>query len=231
MTKERDVTDYITRLLGIDKDQFARICMIAQGDFLKLLLADTQDRKKILRNVFHTENYQKLQERLKAETSRARTEYEKLSHSCRSDGKRDPAALASYYRERGYDFFALTDHGVMEPSVEMLATYRDIPLGIKLFAGEEVHIPGGWIHIVNFGCSRSVNTLYRENKAKIDEMLEKEAEKLTSAYYEAIEKTKYYENEMKKYHDDFVKNFKRNTYTNNVSLISNNLFYMPKYVD
>ena len=85
MTKERDVTDYITRLLGIDKDQFARICMIAQGDFLKLLLADTQDRKKILRNVFHTENYQKLQERLKAETSRARTEYEKLSHSCRSD--------------------------------------------------------------------------------------------------------------------------------------------------
>ena len=85
MTKERDVTDYITRLLGIDKDQFARICMIAQGDFLKLLLADTQDRKKILRNVFHTENYQKLQERLKAEASRARTEYEKLSHSCRSD--------------------------------------------------------------------------------------------------------------------------------------------------
>ena len=85
MTKERDVTDYITRLLGIDKDQFARICMIAQGDFLKLLLADTQDRKKILRNVFHTENYQKLQERLKAEAYRARTEYEKLSHSCRSD--------------------------------------------------------------------------------------------------------------------------------------------------
>jgi hypothetical protein len=73
----------------------------------------------------------------------------------------------------------------------------------------------------------------RYNMEQVEQVedVEKEAEKLTSAYYEAIEKTKYYENEMKKYHDDFVKNFKRNTYTNNVSLISNNLFYMPKYVD
>lgn len=109
-------------------------------------------------------------------------------HSTGSDGREDPAIVAANYRKEGFDFFALTDHGTMEPSVEMLDTYRDIPLGIKLFAGEEVHIPGGWIHIVNFGCSRSVNTLYRENKAKIDEMLEKEAEKLdTPPYVNALE--------------------------------------------
>ena len=35
MTKERDVTDYITRLLGIDKDQFAEAAGTAQGGDLQ----------------------------------------------------------------------------------------------------------------------------------------------------------------------------------------------------
>ena len=53
-TKERDVTKNIEDLLGIDTAQFAQICMIAQGDFLKLLFVDTKDRKKILSKIFHT---------------------------------------------------------------------------------------------------------------------------------------------------------------------------------
>lgn len=84
-TGDRQVAAYITDLLGIDKDQFAQISMIAQGDFLKLLLADTQTRKGILRNIFHTENYQKLEDRLRAEASEAFKKLEKLRQSCRSD--------------------------------------------------------------------------------------------------------------------------------------------------
>ncbi|MDO5132591.1 MAG: AAA family ATPase [Eubacteriales bacterium] len=84
-TKERNVTAYITDLLGIDKDQFARISMIAQGDFLKLLLADTTERKKILRNVFHTENYQKLQEKLKVKSREAEDAYKYLRQRCRAE--------------------------------------------------------------------------------------------------------------------------------------------------
>ena len=37
------------------------------------------------------------------------------SHSCRSDGTRDPAAQAGHYREEGYDFVALTDHNRYYP--------------------------------------------------------------------------------------------------------------------
>jgi len=84
-TGDRQVAAYITDLLGIDKDQFAQISMIAQGDFLKLLLADTQTRKGIPRNIFHTENYQKLEDRLRAEASEAFKKLEKLRQSCRSD--------------------------------------------------------------------------------------------------------------------------------------------------
>ena len=66
ITKKNDVTKAITQLLGINKDQFSQISMIAQGDFLKLLLADTVERIKIFRELFHTNYYQTLQIRLDA---------------------------------------------------------------------------------------------------------------------------------------------------------------------
>ena len=84
-TRDKAVTACISDLLGIDSGQFAQISMIAQGDFLKLLLADTSDRKKILRNVFHTEKYQKLQEKLKIKCREAEEEYKSLRQRCRSD--------------------------------------------------------------------------------------------------------------------------------------------------
>ena len=59
------VTKKITELLGIDKDQFSQIAMIAQGDFMKLLLASTDERIRIFRKIFNTDRYQKLQDRLK----------------------------------------------------------------------------------------------------------------------------------------------------------------------
>ena len=46
--------------------------MIAQGDFLKLLLADTKTRQEIFRELFHTRCYMVLQERLKAESGTLR---------------------------------------------------------------------------------------------------------------------------------------------------------------
>ena len=66
-TKEREVTKSIEDLLGIDKDQFARISMIAQGDFLKL------------------GNYQKLEERLKDAEREAGKKYNHLRQKCMSD--------------------------------------------------------------------------------------------------------------------------------------------------
>ena len=68
ITRYRDVTAEITRILGVDKQQFCSIAMIAQGDFLKLLLASTEERQKIFRQIFHTAPYQILQERLKSES-------------------------------------------------------------------------------------------------------------------------------------------------------------------
>ncbi len=69
IAKMADVDAALRDIMGVDRDQFSQIAMIAQGDFLRLLLASTEERKAIFRQVFRTGRYQTLQERLKAEVS------------------------------------------------------------------------------------------------------------------------------------------------------------------
>ena len=69
-TKTREVDDKITDILGMDRKQFSQISMLAQGDFLKLLFADTKQRQEIFRELFHTEDFKTLQMQLKDETKR-----------------------------------------------------------------------------------------------------------------------------------------------------------------
>lgn len=70
VTKAKEVNSEITQIIGLDRRQFAQIAMIAQGDFLKLLLADIKDRKEIFREIFKTRYYMEFQERLKMESGR-----------------------------------------------------------------------------------------------------------------------------------------------------------------
>ena len=50
--------------------------MIAQGDFQKLLLADTRSRQEIFREIFRTRYYMVFQEKLKGESGRLQRECE-----------------------------------------------------------------------------------------------------------------------------------------------------------
>ena len=64
ITKVRDVNAAITNLLGIDRNQFSQIVMIAQGEFRRLLSSDTKARAEIFRKLFNTTPYQKFQNQL-----------------------------------------------------------------------------------------------------------------------------------------------------------------------
>ncbi len=63
--KRAEVDEKLREIIGLSRQQFAQIAMIAQGDFLKLLLADTRARQQIFRDIFKTGYYQVFQERLK----------------------------------------------------------------------------------------------------------------------------------------------------------------------
>ena len=64
LTRHADVEEKIRDILGVDRDQFCQIAMLAQGEFRKLLLAGTRERASIFRSIFKTDLYTKFQERV-----------------------------------------------------------------------------------------------------------------------------------------------------------------------
>ena len=85
VTKSREVDRAVQDILGVDRDQFRQIAMIAQGDFLKLLLASTDERKAIFSRIFKTGRYDVLQKRLKQEAKSAQDTFEEVSRSIDRD--------------------------------------------------------------------------------------------------------------------------------------------------
>lgn len=81
ITGNNNVNDEVKNLIGIDKNQFSQIAMIAQGDFLKLLLSSTDERGKIFRRVFSTDVYLKFQHELKSKANSLKLQYEDLRKS------------------------------------------------------------------------------------------------------------------------------------------------------
>ena len=82
------------------------------------------------------------------------------THSYYSDGQDGIPMVPADYREQGFDFFALTDHNRLYPSVLAAELYKDIPLGMNIMHGEEVHTPGSQLHIVHVGGNESVCDKY-----------------------------------------------------------------------
>ena len=75
------VTEAVTDLLGIDWRQYKQISMIAQGEFLELLTADSNARGLIFRKVFGTQIYDSIQKKLKELSN-------KLKYQCEDIDKR-----------------------------------------------------------------------------------------------------------------------------------------------
>ncbi len=89
-------------------------------------------------------------------------------HSNRSDGKEHPAYVAAACRRIGLDFMALTDHWQYAPSLEAIQAFAHLPVDLRIYPGEEVHVPrlpisegtregSTPVHIINFGGRFSVN--------------------------------------------------------------------------
>ncbi len=75
------VNHAIIELLKIDFKQFKQIAMIAQGEFWDLLNASTEDRTKILRTIFMTSGYERMQYKLKERKDTSFSEKKKAERS------------------------------------------------------------------------------------------------------------------------------------------------------
>ncbi len=69
VTKKGEVDKAVGEIIGLDREQFAQVSMISQGAFRELLQSDTKNRQKIFRDIFGTNAYVTLQDRLKTEAN------------------------------------------------------------------------------------------------------------------------------------------------------------------
>lgn len=81
VTKLKDVNAAIRDIIGLSREQFSQISMISQGDFRKLLLAGTEERQKIFRDIFGTGFYVLLQNKLKEQAAQLGREKDEFSRS------------------------------------------------------------------------------------------------------------------------------------------------------
>lgn len=65
ITGDKAVTQEMELLLGLSREQFSQIAMLAQGSFSRLLSGKTEDRGLIFREIFGTRPYRQFQEKLK----------------------------------------------------------------------------------------------------------------------------------------------------------------------
>lgn len=124
-TRTGEVDEKIREILGMTRDQFMQIAMIAQGDFLKLLLAKTEERRKIFSSIFRTGRYARLEDRLKQDARQARKTYDDLVREIGFEQER--ARLPE-----GTDRSGLRD----EEYLQAIEKFRD-EAGIRLEEGEK----------------------------------------------------------------------------------------------
>lgn len=76
------VTRYVEELLGFRSEQFRQVMVLPQGKFRDLLVAGSQQREEILRVLFGTEVYGRMQEALKARARSVQQKVEQIGIEC-----------------------------------------------------------------------------------------------------------------------------------------------------
>ncbi len=122
MEGKRVVDPMIVEILGIQHDHFTRIMMIAQGDFQKVLMAKTDERQKILRQIFNTTMYEAFQNALKARTSELQGSVESACKRIEEGFKRLDCPLAHPFATQFRD--ALERASAYQPEEALAAAHE-----------------------------------------------------------------------------------------------------------
>ena len=82
---QKETDRKLEEIIGLTKHQFMQVAMIAQGEFMELLRAKSDDKKVIFRRLFHTELYEKIVEELAARKREKQQEIAKLRTICQTE--------------------------------------------------------------------------------------------------------------------------------------------------
>ena len=102
LTRIDEVDARVREIVGLDRRQFSRTVMIAQGDFLRILNAGSEERKAMFKNLFHTEIYGRAEDTLKTWSSQCRQKRDELTVRLRSAAART-GCLQGFERAMTFD--------------------------------------------------------------------------------------------------------------------------------
>lgn len=63
--KKTQTDKKIVQIIGLDKNQFSKVMLLAQGEFQEFLQAKSDDRTRLLGNIFKTYEYKEIQDKIK----------------------------------------------------------------------------------------------------------------------------------------------------------------------
>ena len=118
VTKIEEVTKCIEEIIGLKRDQFKQIAMIAQGQFRDLLFAKSDERRGIFRHIFQTGNYESLQKKIHEDFSKANNDRDFTLSEVRRD------ILDIECEDRAFDATNAADIDFIEAGI--LAPLREI---------------------------------------------------------------------------------------------------------
>ena len=85
---QKEANVRIQEIIGLTKSQFMQVAMIAQGEFMELLRAKSDDKKKIFRKLFKTEMYEQIVNELGNRKRDREKEIAVIRTQCQSEAAR-----------------------------------------------------------------------------------------------------------------------------------------------
>lgn len=82
---QKETDRKLEEIIGLTKNQFMQVAMIAQGEFMELLRAKSDDKKVIFRKLFHTELYQKIVDELAGRRREKQQEIARIRTVCQME--------------------------------------------------------------------------------------------------------------------------------------------------
>ena len=109
--RTQEVTHRIRELLGVDLRQFRQTALLPQGQFRRLLSAESKERRAIMASLFQLNALEELQDYLKERARAIKAEYDQLKAlQLQLLEQQDSADRAAMYEARAAKEEALPDH-------------------------------------------------------------------------------------------------------------------------
>lgn len=190
--KLKETNQKIVEIIGLDVNQFTQIAMIAQGDFLKLLLSPSKERKEIFARIFDTAIYARIEEELHNRRKKLLGELEENRKDILREMERAVCLPESGLKEQWGSINLFSEHSQEEIFVLLEKITAEANLHAKNFLAEleESRKKEKQLEI-QLSHARELNALF-DQLAKIEKqkifldakkeaiMLKKEEEKLAS---------------------------------------------------